>query len=282
MILDTHQHFWRADRGDYHWMSPAVPRLCRDYLPDDLRPELRKTSVKKTILVQAAQTVAETEFLLEIARSADFVAGITGWFDLEKEDFLETFDNYKRRYPLLLGVRPMLQDLADDRWILRPRVMANIELLSTRKVPFEFLTYTRHLPSVLQVLELVPGLHAVIDHLSKPEIKAGVFRPWAEKMSQIAGHPNVFCKLSGMVTEADHANWRPEHLSPYVDHILDCFGEDRVMFGSDWPVCLLAASYAEVINSLRTVVAQRLPPAGLDKLFLQNGAKFYGIQQLFR
>jgi L-fuconolactonase len=261
-------------------MSPAVPRLCRDYLPDDLRPELRKTSVKKTILVQAAQTVAETEFLLEIARSADFVAGVTGWFDLEKEDFLETFDNYKRRYPLLLGIRPMLQDLADDRWILRPRVISNLELLNTRKVPFEFLTYTRHLPSVLQVLELVPGLHAVIDHLSKPEIKAGVFRPWAEIMSQIAGHPNVFCKLSGMVTEADHANWRPEHLSPYVDHILDCFGEDRVMFGSDWPVCLLAASYAEVINALRTVVAQRLPPAGLDKLFLQNGAKFYGIQQL--
>jgi L-fuconolactonase len=282
VILDTHQHFWKANRGDYHWMTPSVPLLCRDYLPDDLRTELRKTGVTKTILVQAAQTVAETEFLLELAGNTDFVAGVIGWFDLESEDFLEIFDRFRSKHPLLLGVRPMLQDLADDRWILRPRVIANLELLSTHKIPFEFLTYTRHLQFVRQALERVPDLHAVIDHLSKPEIKGAVLQPWAELMSQIAKNPNIYCKLSGMVTEADHANWRPEHLAPYVNHVLDCFGEDRVMFGSDWPVCLLAASYAEVTNALRTVVAQRLAPACLDKLFLQNGARFYGIQQLFQ
>jgi L-fuconolactonase len=259
-------------------MTATVPLLARDYLPNDLRPELRKTGVTKTILVQAAQTLAETEFLLELAVDTEFVAGVMGWFDLEREDFWETFDRYRSHYPALLGVRPMLQDLADDQWILRPRVIANLELLSERKIPFEFLIYTRHLPAVIQVLERVPELHAVVDHLSKPEIKASVLQPWAELMSQIGEHPNVSCKLSGMVTEADHKNWRPEHLSPYVDHVLNCFGEDRVMFGSDWPVCLLAASYAEAINALRTAVDQRLTPASLNKLFFQNGARFYGIQ----
>jgi L-fuconolactonase len=263
-------------------MTAAVPLLARDYMPDDLRPELRKTGVTKTILIQAAQTVAETEFLLELAGNTEFVAGVIGWFDLEREDFWETFDRYRSHHPALLGVRPMLQDLADDQWILRPRVIANLELLSQRKIPFEFLTYTRHLPSVIQALERVPELHAIVDHLSKPEIKASVLQPWADHMSQIGAHPNVFCKLSGMVTEADHKNWCPEHLSPYADHVLNCFGEDRVMFGSDWPVCLLASSYAEVINALRTVVYRRLTPDGLDKLFFQNGERFYGIQQLSR
>ncbi len=246
-------------------------------LPEDLRPELRKTGVTKTILVQAAPTVDDTEFLLELAVNTDFVAGVIGWFDLEKKDFLKTFDHYKNRFPLLLGVRPMLQDITDDQWILRPSIVDNLRLLSAGKIPFEFLTFSRHLPFVLEVLERVPELHAVIDHLSKPEIKAGVRQPWAEVMMQIGRRPNVFCKLSGMVTEADHKDWRTENLAPYVNHVLDYFGEDRVLFGSDWPVCLLAASYAEVINALRTVVASRLSPASMDKLFFQNGSRFYGI-----
>jgi L-fuconolactonase len=278
MIIDAHQHFWKADRGDYHWMTPAVPVLARDYLPDELRPELRKTGVNKTILVQAAQTVAETQFLCRLARETDFVAGVIGWFDLEREDFPNTFDRHLRENPSLLGVRPMLQDLEDNRWILRPQVIRNLEYLGVRKAPFEFLTYTRHLPFVLQVLRQVPALHAVVDHLSKPEIKAGVFQPWADLMLEVSKHPNVFCKLSGMVTEADHGHWCPAHLSPYINHVLRCFGEDRVIFGSDWPVCLLAATYAEVVNALRTAVAPQLTPAGLDKLFFRNAANFYRIQ----
>jgi len=278
MILDTHQHFWKADRGDYHWMTPEIPILARDYLPDDLCSELRKTGVDQTILVQAAQTVNETDFLLKLAEEADFVAGVIGWFDLEDENFPNAYEEKRKRHPKLLGVRPMLQDLADDRWILRQKVIKNLSYLADQRTVLEFLTYTRHLPFVIQVLEEVPRLHAVIDHLSKPEIKAGKTEPWSGLISKVARHENVSCKLSGMVTEADHNAWTPEHLRPYIQHILDCFGEDRVMFGSDWPVCLRAASYAEVINALRTVVADQLSPGGLTKLFSQNGRQFYGIQ----
>jgi L-fuconolactonase len=277
MILDTHQHFWKADRGDYHWMTQAVPILARDYLPSDLRPELRKAGVARTILVQAAQTTDETDFLLKLAEETDFVAGVIGWFDLEEENFPSVYEEKRQRHPQLLGVRPMLQDLADDRWIAQKQVIENLHYLADQKVIFEFLTYTRHLPFVLEVLAEEPRLHAVIDHISKPEIKAAKMEPWNELISKVARHENVFCKLSGMVTEADHRRWAPEHLRPYIEHVLDSFGEDRVMFGSDWPVCLLAGSYAEVINALRTVVAGHLSPSGLTKLFSQNGTRFYGI-----
>ena len=277
MILDTHQHFWKADRGDYHWMTQAVPILARDYLPSDLRPELRKAGVARTILVQAAQTTEETDFLLKLAEETGFVAGVIGWFDLEEENFPSVYEEKRQRHPKLLGVRPMLQDLADDRWIARKQVIENLHYLADQKVIFEFLTYTRHLPFVLEVLAEEPRLHAVIDHISKPEIKAAKIEPWNELISKVARHENVFCKLSGMVTEAEHRMWAPEHLRPYIEHVLDSFGEDRVMFGSDWPVCLLAGSYAEVINALRTVVAGHLSPSGLTKLFSQNGTRFYGI-----
>jgi L-fuconolactonase len=278
MILDTHQHFWKTDRGDYHWMTPQVPLLARDYLPDDLRPALRTAGVAQTIIVQAAQTVAETDFILQLAEETDFVAGVVGWFDLEDENFPLTFAEKRKKHPKLLGVRPMLQDLADDEWITRKKVMTNLDYLAEQQVVFEFLTYTRHLPMVLQVLEKVPRLHAVIDHISKPEIKAGRMEPWQELISKVVSYQNVYCKLSGMITEADHGTWEPDHLRPYIDHVLESFGEDRVMFGSDWPVCLLAGSYAEVVNALRTVVSTRLSPEGLTKLFWRNGARFYGAQ----
>jgi L-fuconolactonase len=277
MILDTHQHFWKANRGDYHWMTQATPILVRDYLPSDLLPELRKAGVAQTVLVQAAQTPDETDFLLKLAEETDFVAGVIGWFDLEDENFPLAYEEKRERHPKLLGVRPMLQDLPDDRWIVRKKVIENLRYLADRKVVFEFLTYTRHLPFLLEVLEEEPRLHAVIDHISKPEIKAGKMEPWSDLILKVARHENVFCKLSGMVTEADHRKWEPEHLRPYIEHVLDSFGEDRVMFGSDWPVCLLAGSYAEVINALRTVVADHLSPNGLAKLFSRNGTRFYGI-----
>jgi L-fuconolactonase len=278
MILDTHQHFWKVDRGDYHWMTPAVPVLARDYLPDDLRPSLRTAGVAQTIIVQAAQTVAETDFILQLAEETDFVAGVIGWFDLEDENFPRAFAEKRKKHPKLLGVRPMLQDLADDDWVIRKKVIANLRYLADQQVVFEFLTYTRHLPTVLVVLEQIPRLHAVIDHISKPEIKAGRMEPWQGLISKVASHQNVFCKLSGMITEADHGTWEPDHLRPYIEHVLESFGEDRVMFGSDWPVCLLAGSYAEAVNALRTVVSTRLSPEGLNKLFWRNGARFYGIQ----
>jgi L-fucono-1,5-lactonase len=278
MRIDSHQHFWKSSRGDYHWMTPAVAVLCRDYLPDDLRPILAKTAIDKTVLVQAAQTTAETDFLLELAEPCDFVAGVVGWLDMDSPDFPSQFERY-RANPRFIGLRPMLQDITDDEWILRPRVREALRLVAQSDFPFEFLTYTRHLPHVLKALELAPGLRAVVDHVSKPEIKAKTMEPWKMLMGEVARHENVFCKLSGMVTEADHENWTMEDLRPYVNHVVAEFGWDRVMFGSDWPVCRLAAEYEDVVGALKTILADRLNDDVERRVFGANAARFYKIQR---
>ncbi len=276
MRIDSHQHYWKPARGDYHWMTPPGTVLNRDYLPADLRPALERHKIRKTVLVQAAQTVAETEFLLELAASDDSIAGVVGWLDMEARDFPVQFERF-RQNPRFIGLRPMLQDLEDDRWILRPAVVEALRHVAGADFPFEFLTYTRHLPYVLEVLDAVPGLRAVIDHVSKPEIRAGKLDPWRELIAAAARHPNLFCKLSGMVTEADHRRWRAADLRPYVEHAVACFGYDRVMFGSDWPVCLLAASYDQVIGALNENLAATLDQDKEKNLFGLNAARFYKL-----
>ncbi len=276
MRIDSHQHYWKVARGDYHWMTPQAQVLCRDYLPADLRPLLIEHGIQQTILVQAAQTVAETDFLLDLAASDDSIAGVVGWLDMDDPDFPHQFDRYKRS-PKFIGVRPMLQDLADDDWILRPRVLASLRILAENDFPFEFLTYPRHLPFVSQVLELVPGLRAVVDHISKPEIRTGKLEPWKTWMTQAAHHDNLHCKLSGMITEADHLHWSSSDLRPYVEHVMECFGPARLMFGSDWPVCLLAGSYGRVIAVLREILASTLNEETERKIFGANAARFYKL-----
>jgi L-fuconolactonase len=275
MIIDSHHHFWRVERGDYHWM-PDGGVLRRDYLPEDLRPLLRRAGIDRTVLVQAAQTEAETHFLLDLAAETDFVAGVVGWLDFEDERFGDRLTQLLA-HPKFVGLRPMLQDLADDAYILRPRVMDNLRRVEALDLPFDILTYPRHLPHVLSALDQLPRLRAVVDHISKPPIAGGRLAGWAEDMSAVAAHRNVSCKLSGMVTEADQANWKPADLAPFVRSVFAAFGEDRVMFGSDWPVCLLAADYAEVLNALRTLLDSVLSADGMDKLFGRNAAAFYKL-----
>ena len=276
MRIDGHQHFWKADRGDYHWMSPGVPVLCRDYLPEDLGPYLAKHGIARTILVQAAQTVAETDYLLELVTQNSFIAGVVGWLDMESEDFARQFELY-RKNPRFIGLRPMLQDIPDPAWIVRPQVLKSLQLVADADFPFEFLTYTRHLPYVLQALESVGPLRAVIDHISKPEIRERKLEPWKRLMARAAQHENLYCKLSGMITEADHLHWSAEDLRPYIEHTVDCFGWDRVIFGSDWPVCLLAGTYDQVIQTLMEVLEPRMDRLSEDKLFGMNAAHFYKL-----
>lgn len=278
MRIDSHQHYWKVSRGDYHWMTPAVPVLNRDYHPADLRPSLERHGIDKTILVQAAQTVAETDFLLELAAGDDSIAGVVGWLDMEAPDFLERFQRY-RQHPKFIGLRPMLQDLADDRWILRPQVLAALRIVAEADFPFEFLTFPRHLPYVQAALETVPHLRAVIDHISKPEIRAGKLEPWKSSMAQLAQHPSLYCKISGMVTEADHEHWSVADLRPYIEHVVECFGFDKIMFGSDWPVCLLAGSYDQVIGAVEQILSSRLNEEGKRKLFGENAARFYKLSE---
>ncbi len=276
-ILDTHHHLWKIDRGDYSWMSPDLTVLYRDYLPDDLVPLLRQAGVTKTILVQAADTEAETDFMLGLAEATPWIHGVCGWLDMDSDAFPERLAHY-RQNPYFKSFRPMLQDLGDPDWILRPRVLKNLAHVAETGTAFEVLTRLPQLPHAVEAIKRTPGLKAVVNHISKPDIASGTMGPWATQIAELRDFPNIFCKISGLVTEADPDTWTPEDLRPYVAHILDVFGPDRVMFGSDWPVALLAASsYGDVVNALRTVVAPALGPADLHKLFHDNGARFYGV-----
>jgi L-fuconolactonase len=277
MRIDGHQHFWKANRGDYHWMDPSVPILCRDYLPGDLRPHLVKHGIARTILVQAAQTVEETDFLLELAAQNPFIAGVVGWLDMESPDFPHQFELY-RGNSMFIGLRPMLQDIPDPAWIMRPQVLKSLQLVADADFPFEFLTHTQHLPYVIQAFESVGPVRAVIDHISKPEIREGKLEPWKQFMAQVAQHKNLYCKLSGMITEADHLNWSDEDLRPYIEHTVDCFGWDRIIFGSDWPVCLLAGSYDQVVQALVEVLEPRMDAKSEGKLFGTNAVDFYKLK----
>ncbi|WP_306026879.1 amidohydrolase [Stappia sp. MMSF_3263] len=276
-VVDAHHHFWQVARGDYHWMTAetGLP-LRRDYLPEDLAPLLRKAGVDRTVVVQAAQSEAETDFLLDLADGAGFVAGVVGWLDMEDAGFAGKLDRLMAR-PKFVGLRPMLQDLDDDAYILRPRVRDNLARMAERGVAFDVLSFPRHLANVTRALEAVPQLRAVVDHLSKPAIAAREFDGWATGISRLAALPNVHCKLSGMITEADHASWRPADLEPYVDHVLSAFGPGRLMFGSDWPVCLLAGSYAEVLNALCTVLEGKLSADERAGVYGANAARFYSL-----
>jgi len=276
MRIDGHQHFWRVERGDYHWMDASVPALCRDYLPNDLHPSLIKHAIDRTILVQAAQSIAETDFLLELAAENEFIGGVVGWLDMDSEDFPSQFARYRKK-PKFIGLRPMLQDMKDDGWILRPRVLKSLRLVAEADFPFEFLTHTRHLPYVLKALEMVGPRRAVIDHISKPEIRLQKLEPWKTYIAQLARYPNLSCKLSGMITEADHQDWSLETLQPYIDHVVDCFGWDRVIFGSDWPVCLLAGSYDQVVQVLTDALGARMGETEERRLFGENAVRFYKL-----
>lgn len=275
-ILDSHHHLWQPARGDYFWMTPDLP-IARDYMPDDLAPLLRQAGVTKTILVQAADTEAETDFMLELAEQTGWIVGVCGWLDLESSDFPDRLRHYLQN-PLWKSFRPMLQDLEEPDWILKPQVMDNLAHAARMGARFEMLTRLPQLPYAVEAITRTEGLKAVVNHISKPNIASGEMEPWASQIAQLRDQGNVYCKLSGMVTEADAEHWTPDDLRPYIAHVMDVFGPDRIMFGSDWPVALLAASsYGDVLNTLRSVIGPHLDAAGHRKLFHDNAARFYGV-----
>ncbi len=275
--IDAHHHFWRIARGDYDWLTPGMGApLYRDYTPDDLAPHLHAAGIAHTVVVQAAATEAETAFLLDLAARTPFVAGVVGWLDMEDPAFGTKLDALMRR-PKFVGLRPMLQDLEDDAYITRPAVLANLGTLARRNVPFDILVHPRHLRHVAAMLDHVPDLRAVVDHIAKPAIASGAFEGWAADLAAVAVCPGVHCKLSGMVTEAHHRDWTPADLKPYVDHALTVFGPARSMFGSDWPVCLQAAPYARVVATLRELLDTSLTQTERDEIFGANAARFYNL-----
>jgi L-fuconolactonase len=244
--VDAHHHLWRLDRGDYGWLKPTrqLAPIYRDFDLADLRPLLGVANIQSTVLVQAAPTVAETNFLLDVARASDgLVRGVVGWADLAAPDAIDTLSSLAED-PLLKSVRPMLQDLADPDWIARAEVQHALAALPHLGLCFDALVKPRNLRALLQVVERHPDLDLIIDHCAKPGIAATEWQPWADDLERIARHPSVHCKLSGLVTEAD-AGCTTEALRRYVDYVIECFGPGRVLWGSDWPVVTLAASYGE-------------------------------------
>lgn len=277
MRIDAHQHYWKISRGDYGWITPDVTTLYRDFLPQDLAPDLEVHSVAKTIVVQAAPTTLETEFLLELCENESSVAGVVGWLDLADASHAENFRRF-RQHPKFVGFRVMIQDMEDPAAILQPDVIRAFQQYAEMDVPVDLLLTNSQMPVLLELLKAVPMLRGVVDHLAKPNIVGGEFEPWASHMAEIARYPKIYCKLSGMVTEADHVHWKPSHFTHYVHHIIDVFGANRVMYGSDWPVCLLAASYDDVWRLANENLPATLTQTEKAAIFGDNAEAFYKLK----
>ncbi len=241
MRIDSHHHVWSLARGDYDWMTPALGVIYRDFGAADLGPLIAAAGVEATVLVQAAATTDETGFMLAVADAAPFIKGVVGWIDFEDPSQIEQLRAFAL-HPKFRGVRPLIQDIPDVDWMLRPDLDWAFRAMIDLDLTFDVLGHPRHLPNVLTLLKRYPALRAVIDHAMKPDIAGGSFDEWALGMSRIAEETSAFCKLSGLVTEAG-AHWTAASLRPYVAHVLNAFGPDRVMWGSDWPVLNLAGDY---------------------------------------
>jgi L-fuconolactonase len=275
MRIDAHQHFWRPSRGDYGWLTPEHhPAICRKFLPADLAPLLEDAGIERTVLVQAAPTIAETEYLLGLAAETPFVAGVVGWADFEAPDAVATIEALARD-PALLGLRPMLQDLDDDAWILRPTIAPALNAMERAGLRLDALATPRHLPPLARFLATRPELKVVIDHGAKPDIAGGGLDDWAAQVRAIGRDTAAFCKLSGLVTEAGE-RWTEASLEPYVAALLEAFGPDRLMWGSDWPVVNEGGGYA-AWHSAAEALTVGCSQGERDMIFGGAAQAFYGV-----
>ncbi|KGE85237.1 MAG: amidohydrolase family protein [Phaeodactylibacter xiamenensis] len=261
MRIDAHQHFWEYDPVAYPWISEAMPKLRKDHLPTDLSPLLKEEGIGGCVAVQARQSPEETDFLLHLTQQYAFIKGVVGWIDLQAPDVAQTLGHYQSN-PLLKGIRHIVQDEPDDEFLLRPDFLRGVQKLGQQGYTYDILVFERHLPVVLKFLDACPDQPFVLDHLGKPTIEGGPSPLWKDHIRSIAAHPNVYCKLSGLVTEADWNNWQREDFYPFLDIAMEAFGPERLMIGSDWPVCLLAAdSYHETVNVVQMYLQQYAPEA---------------------
>ena len=275
-VVDSHQHFWDLSRFDYPWMPKDSPVLRRNYLPPDLEPLLRDAGVDATVVVQAHPSVEEAEWLLSLARETPWIAGVVAWVDLTDPDVGRTLERLAQS-PYLKGVRAMVEDKPDDLWLLRPEVVRGLKEVARLGLAYDLLIRPRHIKLVPELAEEVPDLRMVVDHIAKPPIRWGAFEQWAVDISHLSEIPQVFCKVSGMVTEADHRHWSVEDLRPYVEHVVSVFGLDRLMWGSDWPVCRLSAGYGRVLQSALDALGP-LTPAQRERFLGGTAVEFYRLE----
>lgn len=276
-VIDSHQHFWqRSLPFDYRWLeSPALAPICRDFLPQDLLPHLKAAGISQSIFVQTQHNVEENRWTLKLADENAFLAGIVGWVDLASPDVERQVEEFSAEGKFL-GVRHVVQDEPDDDFLIRPEVLRGLRVLQKYQVPFDLLLYVKHLKHVPRLARELPDLKMVINHLAKPQIKSDGFAVWQPDFAAAAEFPNVFCKLSGMVTEADWSTWQIDDLRPYAEEAIKQFGPARLMYGSDWPVCELAGSYEQVFDAAQSLVSQ-LSAAEQQQILAGTARDFYGI-----
>lgn len=260
LVIDSHQHFWDLERGDYGWISGPFQPIRRSFSPDDLLPCLTAAGVAGTVLVQTCNDLGETREFLRLAGRTDFIAGVVGWVDLTDPAVAETLAELKSSPEgrWLVGIRHLIHEEPDAEWLLREDVRRGLKAVAEAGLVYDLVPKENHLPAVLKTVADFPDLRFVLDHLAKPDIAHGRFSSWSALMRGFAAHRgHVWCKLSGMVTEADWRTWSPSDLQPYVDEALAVFEPHRCMFGTDWPVCLVAGSYEKVTDALRSCVSHR-------------------------
>jgi L-fuconolactonase len=275
MRIDTHQHFWKYNDRDYGWMSAAMDKLRSDRLPIDLFPLMKTAGIDGTVAVQARQSLEESEWLLQLAAEHSFIRGVVGWVDLGSERVVEQLEQFSR-HPKFRGVRHVVHDEPDDRFMLRPAFLDGLSQLKRFGLTYDLLLFPRHLPVACEVVKRFPEQLFALDHIAKPPVRTGNVGPWSQDLRRLAAFPNVFCKISGLVTEANWNSWKPQDFAPYIEVVLDAFGSQRLMIGSDWPVCTLAAEYRTVIE-LSLGYIKQLSATEQHAILEDNPRQFYSI-----
>lgn len=276
MRVDAHQHFWKYNPAEYEWIDDSMAAIRRDFLPEDLQPQLERNEFQGAVAVQVRQTLEETRWLLELADRSAKILGVVGWVDLLSLDMRSQLSEFTRN-PKLVGIRHIVQSEPDDRFLLRQDFLRGITLLEEFDLAYDILIYTKHLPVAAEFVERFPKQRFVLDHLAKPAIKIHEVESWAAGIRRLAAFPNVFCKLSGLVTEADWQRWKPEDITPYLDIAFATFGASRLMIGSDWPVCLVAGSYGRTMDVVKKYL-QGYPAETRDAVLGGNARRFWRLK----
>jgi L-fuconolactonase len=276
MKIDTHQHFWKYNDRDYVWMTDGMDKLRKDHLPADLLPLMGAADISATIAVQARQSLEESAWLLQLADKHPFIQAVVGWVDLSSERVAEQLEQFAQ-HPKFRGVRHVVHDEPDDEFMLRKSFLNGLSQLKRFGLTYDLLLFPRHLPIACNVVKRFPNQLFVLDHIAKPPVRSGEIEPWARDLRRLAGFPNVFCKMSGLVTEGNWNSWKAQDFEPYLDVVLDAFGPYRLMIGSDWPVGTLVTDYSATINLAANYIG-RLSRDEQRAILEKNPVEFYSIQ----
>ncbi|HKJ32329.1 MAG TPA: amidohydrolase family protein [Balneolales bacterium] len=274
--IDAHQHYWSYDPVNYNWINDDMKILKRDFLPDDLSPILKENNFDGSVAVQARPSAEENTFLLNLADHHEIIKGVVGWVDLQAENVEKQLEELAK-HPKLCGIRHLVQDEPDDQFLLRKDFKRGISYLKKYDLTYDILIFPRHLPAAIEFVQDFPEQKFVLDHIAKPYIKDHKIDNWAKGLMALAKHPKVFCKLSGMVTEAVWNQWTESDFKPYLDVVFEAFGSDRLMIGSDWPVCTLSGEYDEVIKIVDNYIESNVSGREREKILGQNAVQFYGL-----